>query len=479
MSESKLAVYNTLSRSEEPFAPMHERKVNMFVCGNTVYDDAHLGHAKTYIDFAIIARWLRHLGYELRYAQNITDVDDKIIARAKERGIEARELAATYEKRFMEDMEALGIRKDVDVYPRSHDYIETIREQIQLLLDKGYAYLLEGDVYYDVARFKDYTKLSRMKLDELKRHRIEPKEGKINQYDFSLWKAAKAGEPRWEIKVMHKGNEVKLIGRPGWHIEDTAMTYALFGPQYDVHGGANELIFPHHTNEIAQAEAAFGKIPFVKYWLHSGVLNIKDVKMSKSLRNFITIRDFLKNYDAEVFRLLVCSTHYRKDIDYSDALVKEAQKRLRYLYAAFGIFFNMSEAGESDNDRKILEISQTLENEFAKAMNSDFNTPLALSKLVQAVKALREFSGSNEKIGKKAKENAAKIVLNLANVLGLLESDRYKEKMPQEVLDLIKKREALRAEKKFAEADKIRDEVKKHGVAIEDTEFGSVWYRNS
>ena len=328
MKGNKLVVYNTLTRKEEDFSPLEGDKVNMFVCGQTVYDDAHLGHAKTYITFAIISRWLRHLGYKVKYAQSLTDVEDKIIARAKERGVEAKEVAATYEKRFMEDLQALGIKDDVDAYLRSHDYIDAIRDQIQLLLDNGYAYPLEGDVYYNVAMFKDYTKLSGMKLDELNKHRIEPKEGKVNPYDFSLWKAAKEGEPSWEIKVKYKGKDVALVGRPGWHIEDTAMTYLLFGPQYDVHGGANELIFPHHTNEIAQAEAAFGKKPFVKYWLHAGVLNIRNVKMSKSLKNFITIREFLERYDAEVLKLLVSSTHYRKEIEYDDALAKEAQKRL-------------------------------------------------------------------------------------------------------------------------------------------------------
>jgi len=476
--QNKLVVYNTLSRSEEEFIPLNAGRVNMFVCGQTVYDDAHLGHAKNYINFATIARWLRKLGYVVKYAQNITDVDDKIIARAKERGIEARELASFYEKRFMDDMEKLGIKKDVDIYPRSHDYIETIREQIQLLLDKGYAYLIDNDVYYDVSKFKDYTKLSGMKIEELNKHRIESREGKINTYDFSLWKAAKEGEPNWEIALKYKGEERKVAGRPGWHIEDTAMTYAIFGPQYDLHGGANELIFPHHTNEIAQAEAAFGKVPFVKYWLHSGTLNMKGVKMSKSLRNFVKIGEFLERYNVEVLKLLVFSTHYRKEIEYDDALAKEAEKRVNYIYAAFGIFYNMGEETQTEGDGEINSAIDVLAEEFTTAMNSDFNTPLALTRLIQTVNLLRDFAGKYETVGKDSKKRAVTTVLEFANLLGLLESDRYKEPISDEVKALVARREAFRKERKFEESDAIRKELKeKHRIIIEDTEYGVVWYK--
>lgn len=476
----KLIVYNTLNRKEEEFKPMNDGFVNMFVCGQTVYDDTHLGHAKCYIDFAIVARWLRRLGYKVKYVQNITDIEDKIIARAGERGVEAEELAETYEKRFLEDMEALGIRKDVDLYPRSHDYIDVIRNQIQLLLDNGYAYIVEGDVYYDVLKFRDYTKLSRMNIDELGKHRIEPREGKVNAYDFSLWKAAKKGEPSWEIKVKYKGKEVSLVGRPGWHIEDTAMTYKIFGPQYDLHGGGRDLIFPHHTNEIAQAEAAFGKIPFVRYWMHAGTLDMKGSKMSKSLKNFITIREFLEAYDTETLKVLVASTHYRKEIEYADELAKEAEKRVRYLYAAFGIFYNMSEEERTDWDGEVDGAIDILSGEFTRAMNSDFNTPLALTRLTQTINLLRGLAGEHETIGKEAKSNAVKTILEFANVLGLFESDRYKEKIPDKAKELVAKREQLRKEKKFDEADLLRKELnEKYGVVVEDTEYGTVWYKNA
>ncbi len=472
-----LVVYNTLSRSKEEFVPLHDKKVSMFVCGQTVYDDAHLGHAKNYITFAIVSRWLRKLGYQVKYVQNITDVEDKIIARAKERGISAKELAELYEKRFLEDMTDLGIKGDVDVYMRSHDYIEDMRKQMQQLLDKGYAYVIEGDVYYDVSKFKDYTKLSGMKLDELSKHRIESREGKINVYDFSLWKAAKEGEPSWEIKVKYNGNEVALVGRPGWHIEDTAMTYNVFGPQYDLHGGAAELIFPHHTNEIAQAEAASGKTPLVKYWMHDGTMNMKGVKMSKSLRNFIKIREFLKNYEAEVLSLLVVSTHYRKEIEYTDELAKESEKRLRYLYAAFGIFYGMHEAERTDSDGEVNAAIDALAERFTSAMNADFDTPLALMSLTQTINMLRGFASEHESVGKAAKGNAVKVILELAHALNLLGGDRYKETISEDARKLVARREQLRKGKKFDEADVIRGELRdKHGVVVEDTEYGTVWY---
>ena len=329
-------VYNTLSRAKENFKPINGRKVNMFVCGQTVYDDAHLGHAKNYINFDVIARWLRFTGYEVKYIQNITDVDDKIIRRAAEEGTDPIGLARRFESRFMEDMEAIGVRKSVDMYPRSHDYIPEMVSQIQLLIDKGYAYVLDGDVYYDVSKFSSYTKLSGMKLEDLEKHRIEPKEGKRNSYDFALWKASKPAEPKWDITLSYGGKEHSLSGRPGWHIEDTAITHAIFGEQYDLHGGAIELIFPHHTNEIAQAEAAFGVSPFVKYWLHSGIMLIKGEKMSKSLKNFVRIRDILNKFDAESVRLFVLSTHYRKDMAYSEELLREASSRLGYMYMSLG-----------------------------------------------------------------------------------------------------------------------------------------------
>ncbi len=473
-----LSVYNTMGRKKEKFEPMSENKVHLFVCGLTVYDDAHLGHAKTFINFDVIVRWLRHLGYFVKYAQSVTDIDDKIIKRASEQGQDPIELARNFEERFLQDLDALGAKKNVDMFLRSHDYIEAMRKQIQLLFDKGYAYYLDGDVYYDVAKFKDYTKLSHMKIEELEKHRIEPKEGKKNVYDFALWKAAKDGEPSWRIKVRTKGKEIELNGRPGWHIEDTAMTYEVFGPQYDMHGGANELIFPHHTNEIAQAEAAFGKIPFVKYWLHSGVFSIKGEKMSKSLKNFVTIREALKTHSAEALRLLYSSTHYRKDMDYSDETIQEAEKRLGYLYAALGVFYNMDDDTDEKKGSEITDVIETLKKDFGDAMNDDFNTPLALSSLTIALNKLRSFAENNTSVGKGIKESSINEILELAGTMGMLQSEVYKEPIPGELSLLMQKREGLRKQKKFKESDEIRAQLKsKYHIVLEDSPDGVKWYR--
>ncbi len=471
-----MKLYNTLARKEEEFKPA-AKKVKMFVCGFTVYDDAHLGHAKTFVNFDVIVRWLRHLGYGIEYIQNITDIDDKIIKRAQERKIDPVELARNYEKRALEDLDRLGVKKGVTDFPRSHDYIEAIASQIQLLLDRGYAYILDGDVYYDVSKFADYAKLSGIRLDELEKHRIEPKEGKVHQYDFALWKAAKEGEPSWKIIVKVEGKDVELDGRPGWHIEDTAITYEKFGPQYDIHGGANELIFPHHTNEIAQAEAAFGKKPFVRYWLHSGVLNVAGQKMSKSLKNFVTIREALEKHSPEAIRLLFCSTHYRKEIDYSDESIREAEKRLRYLQIALGFFYNMKAVAKGGKDDEIVLILDELEEGFADAMNDDFNTPLALTNFVVALNKIRAFASTNEGVGKEVKKDAMASILRLAGIFGILEGDAYKKPIDKAALETIEKREALRKAKKFKEADGLRDELKQKGFVIEDTKDGVIWYR--
>ncbi len=473
-----LHVYNTLSRSMEELVPLNDRNINMFVCGQTVYDDAHLGHAKTYIDFDIIVRWLRHSGYTVKYVQNVTDVEDKIINRAKESGQDPKALARRYEERLMEDMAAIGVKRDVDMYPRSHDYIEQMREQIQLLLDKGYAYPVGNDIYYDVSKFKDYTKLSGMSLEDLGRHRIEVLEGKRNPYDFALWKASKAGEPSWSIALDTEGNKLITEGRPGWHIEDTAITSAIFGPQYDIHGGARELIFPHHSNEIAQAEAAFGKVPFVKYWLHSGVLNINDEKMSKSLKNFVTIRAVLTEYPAEALRLMMASTHYRKEMNYAPGLLRESDSKLRGMYVSVSLFYNAVESEEGSERASALESSiGILEEGFAEAMDSDFNTPLALSKLGLALFEIESFAKSGFPISRATKGGILQRVLALAKTIGILEDRYYELPFPQDAQALMKERELARKEGRFGESDSIRQRLRSgFGINCEDSKRGAIYY---
>ena len=473
-----IKVYNTLSRQIEDFVPMNGNEVKMFVCGQTVYDDAHIGHAKVYINFDVIASWLRRSGFKLKYVQNITDVEDKIIARAAESGTTAEALARHFEERFLDDMSALNVRRNVDAYMRSSDYIDPVRKQIQLLIDNGYAYILDGDIYYDVARFEDYTKLSRMKLDELVKHRIEPREGKRNPYDFALWKASKPGEPSWDIKLTIGGEERKFSGRPGWHIEDTAMTYSVFGPQYDIHGGALELLFPHHSNEIAQAEAAFGKKPFVKYWMHVGVLTVNGVKMSKSLKNFIRIRDVLKDYDPEVLRLIFSMSHYRKDVDFTSDLLGSSRKQLNDMYSSLSVLFHAAESEESSG--AIEKIAQEISAGFGKAMDYDFNTPEAMSHLISGLNHIKKEIKGGVAITSAEKQAVLSSILGMGAVIGIFFKESYRDALPKEPKDLITAREKLREAGDYIRSDRMREELEnRYGISIEDTQYGTIWYRKN
>lgn len=459
-----LRLFNTMTKRKEIFKPLKGKQVKMFVCGQTVYDDAHLGHAKTYINFDTLARFLRYRGYKLHYIQNITDIDNKIINRAKEKGEHPLKLAEYFIKRFFEDIERLKIKDTVDDFPKSTDYIPQIIDQIKILLKKGYAYVVDGDIYFDVSRFKSYTKLSRMKLEDLEKHRIEPDPRKRNSYDFSLWKSAKPDEISWDSPWGK--------GRPGWHIEDTAVTVTIFGPQYDVHGGANELIFPHHTNEIAQAEAATGVKPFVKYWLHSGVLNIRGEKMSKSLKNFITIREALDKHSLETLRLWIASTHYRKPIDYNDSDLEVAKKKVERIKSALEKIKDNLKKGSRRNvfSNKL----ERLRKEFLKAMEDDLNTPLTLTKFFEIVSLVNKqidsgkFSANDLKL-------AEKNIRELGDLFQIIPPPKRKE-LPKEALKLIKKREAARKISDFTRADEIRNELKeKFGIILEDTKEGVKW----
>lgn len=465
-----LKVFNTLTRRKEAFKPMRGKQVKMFVCGQTTYDDAHVGHAKTYVQFDIIVRWLRHLGYDVFYAQNITDVDDKIIKLAQEKGVEPLSLAKHYTQRFLKDMEALKTKRNINQFPTTSDYIPQMIEQIKTLIEKGYAYVVNGDVYYDVTKFKDYTKLSGMSIEELKKHRIEPDPRKRNSFDFALWKSQKPGELAWDSPWGK--------GRPGWHIEDTAMTVTIFGPQYDLHGGGSDLIFPHHTNEIAQAEAATSEKPFVKYWLHAGVLNIKGAKMSKSLKNFVTIREVLSRYDPEVLRLYYASTHYRKPIDFDEKDLERPKAELEYLYNTIrNVKHAESSEGETLKDVETL-LAET-EKKFTDAMNNDFNTPLALTHLYALARQANKII-SKQKISQELAERIIQALRELGGILGILEKEVIiEEKLPKKVEKLIQQREDARKREDWKTADRIREEIRKLGYLLEDTLEGVRWRRIS
>jgi len=461
-----LKVFNTLTRRIEVFKPRKEKKVQMFVCGQTVYDDVHMGHAKTYVQFDIIVRWLKHLGYDVFYVQNITDIEDKIINRAREKGVDPLSLARHYAQRFLEDMEALGVTKNVNIYPKTTDYIPQMIEQIKTLVEKGYAYVVDGDVYYDVTKFKDYTKLSRMSMEELKKHRIDPDHRKRNRFDFSLWKSQKPGELAWDSPWGK--------GRPGWHIEDTAMTETIFGPQYDLHGGGSDLIFPHHTNEIAQAEAASGKKPFVKYWMHAGLLEIKGTKMSKSLKNFVTIRDILSRYEPEVLRMYYASTHYRKPMEFDENDIEQSRRELEYFYNTLrNIKHATAKKGAKPEELK-KALVETRKN-FANALNNDFNTPLAITHLHALAKKVNTMT-STHKISQKLAGEIAETFRELGEIFGIFHEEVLtEEKLPKNVLALIKEREIARERKDWKKADAIREEIRKMGFVLEDTAEGPRW----
>ncbi|MEM5766250.1 MAG: cysteine--tRNA ligase [Candidatus Aenigmatarchaeota archaeon] len=462
-----LKIFNTLKRKKEIFKPLEDRKVKMFVCGPTVYDFSHLGHAKTYIQFDMIARYLKYKGFDVFYLQNITDLDDKIIDRAKKEGVDWQTIARKFEDEYHKDMKALNVIS-VNKYARATDYIKEIISQVERLFKKGFAYEIEDGIYYDISKFKEYGKLSgRTALEaEDSVSRIDESVNKKNKGDFCLWKKSKPDEPKWPSPWFE--------GRPGWHIEDTAITEAHFGPQYDIHGGARDLIFPHHEAEIAQMEAISGKSPFVKYWLHTGFLTVNGKKMSKSLGNFVTIRDALKKYDAETIRFFFLSSHYKSPIDYNENNLEQAKKNLEKLYTTIQILKEAKKRKEVT--RKEMEFEKFLmdcEKDFEKFMDDDFNTPQALRclyKLSSETNSLLEKQKNeiNEKLSSEIIETFKK----LGYIFGILQKEIEEDKVPEEVKILIEEREKAREMKDFKKADDLREKIKSFGYMVEDTKDG-------
>ncbi len=442
-----LQVYNTLTRKKASFVPREGRgdgtDVRLFVCGPTVYDYSHIGHARTYVAFDVIVRYLRYRGYEVYYLQNITDIDDKIIARARETGVGWQALAEQFTRAYLEDMRALRVTS-VRRYAPATEYIEAIVGQVQRLLAQGYAYELEDGYYFDVSRFPEYGKLSGRTMEDAEDtvSRIDDALGKRNKADFCLWKRCKPGEPCWDSDLGK--------GRPGWHIEDTAITETEFGPTYDVHGGAQDLIFPHHEAEIAQMEAISGQKPMVTYWLHTGFLNVGGRKMSKSLGNFITIREALRSWDVDTLRLMLISTHYRSPINFTETAMTEARDRLRYI----------REATKSGVNAGAVEpwIAR-----FVAAMDEDFNTPRVVALLFELAKQMN-----------KTGEDLTPALHVIGEVLGI-DFQPSENQLPPELMALIRHREELRRQKRWDEADNLRRELKKRGVSVKDTPEGTEW----
>jgi cysteinyl-tRNA synthetase len=463
-----LKIYNTLSGQKENFVPVKENNVNIYVCGPTVYDYSHIGHARSVVVFDTVVRYFRFLGYNATYVRNFTDVDDKIIKRANETNMTSEEVALKFIDEFTKDMTALNALKP-DYEPKATEHINEIVELVQDLIEKGYAYEVDGDVYFRVEKFKDYGKLSGRSLEDMKAGaRIEIDERKESPFDFALWKSAKPGEPYWETPFGK--------GRPGWHIECSAMSSKYLGQSFDIHGGGKDLIFPHHENEIAQSEAAHGT-SFANYWMHNGFVRIDHEKMSKSLNNFLTIKDTLKSWHPEVVRFFLLSKHYRSPIDFTDDSLKEAETSLDRIYSLF------ERTGEIKSDSKNQEHSKFW-NEFMDAMDDDFNTAKAIGTIFEGVREANRIIDSGENL-EKAHLIADEIV-KMGNCLGilLLSADDYfrgkpskgGEKIsPEEIEALIEERKTARKNKDFKRADEIRDNLAQMGVVLEDKPDKTIW----
>ncbi len=487
-----IKIYNTLTGKKEEFVPIRPGKITMYACGVTVYDYSHLGHARGAVVFDLVQRYFRRRGFEVKYVRNFTDVDDKIINRAKEEGITAAEVARKYVDAYQEDMKRLGVGR-ADVEPKATEHIPEMIEVIKGLIEKGHAYVVDGDVYFRVASFKDYGKLSKRNIADLKAGaRVEVDERKDDPLDFALWKASKPGEPSWDSPWGP--------GRPGWHIECTAMGFKHLGQTFDIHAGGKDLIFPHHENEIAQSEGYTGK-KFVNYWIHNGFVNINQEKMSKSLGNFFTIRDILNQYDAEVVRLFLLSTHYRSPIDFSDANLKDARAGLdRFYTMKEGIIRSLSgknppsvkpEEVIQATDRSLYEKILSMPKAFEETMDDDFNTAFAVGLIYDLVRDVNKFLAELDQ----KREDAVYIILSAATrsfddvgrTLGLFTRDpdtwftesrqaESKVTLPVErIEELIHLRNEARARKDWAEADRFRKILDEAGVALYDRADGTVW----
>ena len=471
-----MRVYNTLTKQKEEFRPLREGEVRMYVCGPTVYDYTHLGHARTYVAFDVIRRYLEHKGYMVLMVMNFTDIDDKIIRRANETGEDPKELAEKFLRYFLEDMTALKI-KPADIYPRVTEHIEEIIDFVRKLEDRGYAYEGSDGVYFEVQKFGDYGKLSGIKVDELRQGaRVEPGEGKKNPEDFALWKKAKPGEPKWPSPWGE--------GRPGWHIECSTMSTKYLGEQFDIHGGGNDLIFPHHENEIAQTEACTGK-QWVRYWLHTGFLMVNGEKMSKSLGNFITIREMLKRYNPEVIRLFILQRHYRTPLDYTEEGIEHAKNNLERLYNTLeNIRVAMSKAELpfrwEKEEFEAYNAIRDARKKFYDAMDDDFNTAEALKAVFEVSNAVNRYLTRVEKPAESILRKALEFFKAVSEVFGIFEDYFREQKAGGEealIQFLIDVRARLRKERNFALADRIRAELREMGIQLEDTPEGTIWKR--
>ncbi len=483
-----LLIYNTLSRKKEPFEPLKPGQVGMYVCGPTVYDSCHIGHARSVVVFDVIARYLKAKGFDVTYVRNFTDVDDKIINKASQLGIDSREIAEKYIREFYEDMDALNVERAA-IEPKATDNLDQIIKVIEKLLEKGLAYKTNGDVYYAVELFHGYGKLSGRRLEEMEAGiRVDVDEKKQNPFDFALWKSAKPGEPAWKSPWGK--------GRPGWHIECSAMSTRYLGATFDIHGGGQDLIFPHHENEIAQSEGAFGK-PFARYWIHNGFVNINQEKMSKSLGNFLTIKDILQFYHPEAVRLFLLSSHYRSPIDFTDKAMSEASAGLDKIYTLLDRIEKEIGAGSDIKpETKIGNQADSLPGDywrrFCEAMDDDFNSALGSSVLFEAVRDINRLLDHNkDSISPETKKtilSGQTDILKTGNILGIVtESPQvYFDKIkfqglarmsidPAIIEKMVQERTHARRTKDWDTADRIKKQLTEMNVILEDRPDGTIW----
>jgi cysteinyl-tRNA synthetase len=463
-------LYNTLSRKKEEFKPIEEGKVKMYVCGPTVYNFIHIGNARPFIIFDTLRRYLEYRGYDVTFVQNFTDVDDKIIKRGHEENITPEEVANKYINEYFVDADGLGIKR-ASVHPRVTDNIEQIIAFVKELEDKGYAYAVNGDVYFDTKKFKDYGKLSGIKQEELEAGaRIEVNDQKRHPMDFVLWKAKKEGEPGWASPWGE--------GRPGWHIECSVMSNRYLGETIDIHAGGQDLKFPHHENEIAQSEARSGK-NFSNYWLHNEYINVNNEKMSKSLGNFFTVREIAEIFDLEVVRLFMLSTHYRNPINFSDEILNQSKAGLERLYnakeKALFTINNLEDSKMTEEEAKLQEELAGFRQKFIDAMDDDVNTADAVSVIFE----LAKFMNSNV-TEKSSKEFAQKVIdefNELTSVLNIVNKDQKEDILDEEIEQLIAQRTEAKKNKNFQLADEIRQQLLDKGIILEDTRQGVKWKR--
>ena len=462
-----MKIFNTLTRKKEDFKPIEEGKVKIYACGPTVYNFIHIGNARPLCVFDVLRRFLEYIGYDVRFVQNFTDIDDKIIKRANEEGLTYKEVSEKYIEEFWKDVKCMNVR-EATVHPKATENIDEIIDIVSTLIDKGYAYAVNGDVYFSPSKFKEYGKLSHQPLEDLEAGaRIMVGEVKKEPMDFALWKSAKPGEPYWDSPWGH--------GRPGWHIECSAMVRRYLGKTIDIHCGGQDLIFPHHENEIAQSECCNG-VPFAHYWMHNGYINVDNVKMSKSLGNFFTVRDVAEKYGYEPIRFLMISSQYRSPINYSTDIIEQCKASLARLYnCRDGLDFALEKAGDGAVSDELLAMFDKRRRQFIDAMSDDLNTADAIAALFELVRDINSnVIAANANKG--SVEEAIKVFDELADVLGLV-YDRKKESIDDEIEALIEQRTQARKDRNWAEADRIRDELKAKGIVLEDTAQGVKWHR--